>query len=162
MPFDINKYAFNAKLHIINRREVSIVGDVASSYLNYTDLFIENNPSVKIICLKREKESCVQSFLRKTVGRNNFQYGKEPRTIFGITSPDYPSILTKKEAIRTYYDDYYKIAEKFEKKYSNNFKIFDMECLNTSEGVNDILEFCGYEEKDRIISIGLRFNETKK
>ena len=162
MPYYENKLAFKAKIDILLNRKAPNVGDVASSYLGYVPLFIKTFPDIKMVCLKREKDSCVASFMRKTKGRNNFQYGKEPRTLFEITSPDYPSFYTKEEATELYYDDYYKLAKDLETAYPDNFKIFDMEYLNTFEGVNKILEFYDIDEKDRVCTVGLQMNQTEK
>jgi len=160
MPFEPCTHAYDAKKKQILELEDTYVGDVASSLIGYTEWFIEDYPNIKIVCLKRNKKECIESFLRKTKGRNNFQYGKEERTIFCITSPDYSADITKREAVDEYYNDYYRIAEFLEKDFPNNFKIFNTEDLNTHKGVSDILEFC--EFKDKTISIGLQFNETKK
>jgi uncharacterized membrane protein len=85
--------------------------DVAPYYLDSID-YINERAKAKFVCLKRNKEDTVNSFVRNKV-------------------------MSRNEASK-YYDDYYKKAEEFDKKYSN-FKIFDTEELNSPERIEEFL-----------------------
>lgn len=49
---------------------VRLIGDIALYYLQYVDLIVERNKNVRFICLRRDKEETVESWMRKSaVGR---------------------------------------------------------------------------------------------
>lgn len=53
---------------------------------------------------------------------------------------------TLKSALLQYWDNYYAKAEEYEKIYPKNFRIFEIDALNSSFGQQEILEFCGLKE----------------
>ncbi len=79
--------------------------------------------------------------------------------IWDMAFPKYP-LQDKKEGIAQYYDDYYKEAERLEKHYPGNFKIFMVEELNSDAGVANILDFIRVPKKDRNIVKNIRENTT--
>ena len=56
---------------------------------------------------------------------------------------------TMEEAIGKYYNFYYEEAEKYQLKYPDIFRIFPIDDLNTEEGKNSIMDFCGFAQKSR-------------
>ncbi len=70
--------------------------------------------------------------------------------------------LPKEEGCRRYVKEYYEECEEYEKSMPENFRIFDIEDLNSYEGVRSILEFCGISEEEMEIDevFGTHINMT--
>jgi len=134
------------------------VFDTGTYYLNYVQSLINgwNNHeyakeryNLKFVCLKREKEATVKSFLEKFKRQNNnpLQNHNDASLVtneWDLAFPKYDGVSLR-EAVENYYDDYYDIAEQFQKHNPEIFKIFDTEDLNSQQGVSSILSFVGYE-----------------
>src|SRR4051812_7439769 len=45
---------------------VRMIGDIALYYLTYVELIASHNPNVRFICLRREREQTIRSWLRKS------------------------------------------------------------------------------------------------
>ena len=136
------------------------VGDVGMYYLPYVDFLMDKYPDCKFVCLKRDKEQTVQSFMKKTPERNhwmpnNGEWKKDPN--WDQCFPKY-DVERKLEALETYWDDYYDRSEKYADKYPRNFKIFKIEDLNNEKQVDRILNFCKFEKKN--IVTNLRLNKS--
>ncbi len=138
-----------------------ITGDIAFYYLPYVPLIREAIPEVKFICMKREKEATVNSYI-KWVGRLNFcpwinHDGRHWN--FNHWDQCYPkyNVPTIEEAVSLYYDEYYSIAEKYEQKYPSQFKIFGIEALNTEAGQQKIFDFL--EINSPIFRVGIKSNQ---
>ena len=148
-----------------------LVGDVGCYYLPYIGFLMKslNEVSVlkqgydfKFIIMKREKAKVVESFLKKFKRQNNNplqNHGNEKIKVdeWDKSFPKYDN-MSPREAIEKYYDDYYKIADVFEERHPDNVKIFDIDYLNSHEGVSEILEFVDVKNK-HIIS-GIKKNTT--
>jgi len=140
IPLPWEKSYIHFKLYverIYNTYPGFFVGDIAFYTLNYTEYFFKMFPNVKFVCLKRNKEDVVKSFIKMVNLHNtsnvNIINGEHWNALWrtksqGITFwrhclPKYD--LPLKEAWEKYYDDYYNIATDLEIKYSN-FKIWDI------------------------------------
>lgn len=136
----------------------NIVGDVGFYYLNYVEMFLEWLGSTKFVCLKRDRDEVIDSNVRcgKSLGANHFTSTKskywDPTIDLGrVESRMYRASFPKfdaprAEAIGMYWDEYYRRAEIWQDKYPDNFRIFDMkETLNTLDGQQEMLKFCGLE-----------------
>ncbi len=142
--------------HILERSN-GIVGDVASFYLPYVHRILEWFPDAKFVCLKRDRDLCIASLIAKHGKFNLYQDGVSPGNVWQTASPTFSSELSREEATAAYYDLYHEIAEDIESEHPERLRIFDTECLNTSDGVQSILDFCGFREPD--IIVGLRTNQ---
>ena len=148
-----------------------LVGDVAMYYLPWVEFFMSsltqlphliNGFDFKFIVMHRDIEEIVQSFLVKFKRQNNnpLQNHNDP----SITVNEWDACFPKhddmplEEAIRMYCSDYYKVSEELQKKYPDNVKIFDVESLNSKEGVMSILAFVGIENPVAIT--GIKRNES--
>jgi len=136
------------------------VGDVGMYYLSYVDFLLEKYPECKFVCLKRDKEATIKSFMKKTPGRNhwmehNGKWKKCPN--WDQCFPKY-NVERKLDALAAYWEDYYKRSEEFEKKYLKNFKIFNVEDLNNAEQVERMLNFCLIERPNVVTN--LRMNKS--
>lgn len=144
---------------MIHAQSGYILGDCAPWYLNYTDYAIKNFQDIKMVCLKRKKESCVNSIyqVNNMLGVNHYtdahsvhwdseRWGLDETDsrMYRVCFPKYN--LPMHEAISKYYDDYYKISAEYEKKYPDNFRVFDVDkALNTEKGQIEMLKFCNIE-----------------
>ena len=72
------------------------------------------------------------------------QWHKDPN--YDPTYPTY-NCNTKEESLNLYYDHYYYEAKLLEEKYPEQFRVFDTESLNTSDGVKNILTFVKIEDE---------------
>ncbi len=140
-------------------------GDIAFYYLNYVRYLKKNYPNIKFVCLKRDRNETIESYLIKSEDRNNWlnhnetQWKKSP--VFYNSYPKY-NVQTKREALEQYYDDYYKQAEIFAFEFPGLFKVFPMQYLNTDKGVTQILSHCGFTLKEMILNTDCHFNKNEK
>lgn len=146
-----------------------VVYDGGSYFLAYVPVimnswnqheYANNRYDVKFICLKRDKEKTVQSYLRKFKKQNNnpLQNHNDPNiqtNEWDLSFPKYDGISLE-EAVSKYYDEYYSVCEFWQTKYSSNFRIFNTETLNSELGVSTILDFVGYDNPNIITSIQKR------
>ena len=136
-----------------------VVFDAGIYYFSYVPALIKSwnmheyakqRYDLKFVCLKRDKESVVESFLLKFKKQNNNplqDHGDDSLVVneWDNSFPKYPNDLSLREAIERFYDDYYEIANQYSEIYPENFKIFDTNCLNSESGVTSLLRFIGYE-----------------
>jgi len=157
--------------------KVELIGDIAMYYLTYVEDILKLNPTVKFVCLKRDKNETVKSWLNKTqikrwrskkladyfysiISRTpyfeEYNYWEENDCLSIKKDPIWDKCFpkftasNKEEAIRMYWEYYYNEAEQLAQQYSQNFKIFDISLLNNNEGQSEVLSFCGLN-KDRQI-----------
>ena len=164
MPWDFDGQYAQTSLEFFKSLEATC-GDVASWYLPYVKYYLQHEDRVKIICLKRDREEVVRSFLTKTgwkranhwTSHNSIYYREQPTVpqAFDMHFPKYdlPSSL----ALVKYWDEYYKKAEALERRFDGRFKIFDMGfVLNTDEGQRKLFSFI--EVSNPNIYLGLKAN----
>jgi len=141
--------AINAFLHNVTRmygvaifyQHIYLSVGSAMWFLPYTDIIMDNFPDSKIVCLKRNKEETVRSWINKATTpkgafRNWFTdvkskyWGKSnldgsAKHMFHAYYWCFPHFdLPFEEAVEAYYDEYYRLAEEYEEKYPDNFKIY--------------------------------------
>tara|TARA_R110002020_G_scaffold457122_1_gene673923 strand:+ start:1759 stop:2382 length:624 start_codon:yes stop_codon:yes gene_type:complete len=150
-PLDINNPEMaDIYLDNINSRTLPIKADISLWWLNFVDQIVDKyKDDVKFICLRRDKEQTVNSYVKKmningTNGMNHVQdhdgsfYAKNP---WDASYPNFEADSLP-EALGLYWEDYYKRSEEFTKKYPNQFKLVDMLDLNDKDKVLDLLNFC--------------------
>ena len=148
-----------------------LVGDVSFYYLPYvvnlmnmSKINLSQTHDFKFIILKRERSAVVKSFLHKfkIQGNNPLQsikaIGVKPDE-WDDCFPTYDKVDLQ-TSIEMYYDDYYKESEALEDRWNDDIRIFDVDVLNTSEGVMRLLGFIGVENP--IIIVGIRKNQGLK
>lgn len=128
-----------------------VSGDVAFFYLPYVEWVAKEAPETTFICLKRNREETIESYMKKTMHRDHWSRK--------CTNSDpwdrlYPKFETddKREAIGMYWDMYYAEATRLEKS-GVRIKTFDMNLMNTKEGVKEILEFCGLDSASARVGV---------
>lgn len=165
LPHKFNERKFQRYMSRLWRRKTRIVADVALWTLPYVTAILGEYPSTKFICLKRDKEAVVKSFMRKTRKRNHWtqfsskhwDLGEWPNEMKCPYRNCYPRFDADKEDALGFYWDYYQIvSEMYEAAFPDSFRIFPVEDLNTRDGCESILDFAGYEEMR--IKVGLHKN----
>jgi hypothetical protein len=157
LNWDADIYAFIgkwARLFYHVTPVLPIIADVAHWYLPFVPNILEVNPTAKFVCLKRDIEKIVTSFMYKVPDTSHWtiKYCKHWHEkwnrghAYRERFPHYD--LPKEEGCRHYVTKYYKACEDYTQQIPNNFRIFDIEALNTEKGVRSILEFCGLSEED--------------
>jgi len=129
-------------------------GCVALYFLPYVSDIVKKYPHVKFICLVRSRAEVIKSFsihagdFNWWMNHDGSQFRKDP-----IWDPSFPKLNahTREEAIGKYWDDYFEATLELESAYPNNFKAFDLEILNTPEGINKLLDFAGYPNQGRVL-----------
>jgi len=161
LPWEPDRKLLQRKLADYRSRPYSVVGDVAFYYLPYVHHIQRLHPDAYFVCMKRDKDETVRSYLKKTARRNHWiehdgsEWIKDPRW-----DPCYPKydLENKVAAIGRYWDDYYAISEMLEHRHQN-FKIFNIECLNSDDGLRAILGFLGIKDKTIIRNLVLNKSE---
>jgi len=143
---------------------VRLIGDAAPYYLPYVGRILAANPQVRFVCLKRDREETVVSFLKMTLHTNYWiaHDGVQwKRTPWDRCFPKY-QVSDKAEAIGRYWDDYYRRAAELEAEYPQAFRIFPTDALNTPEGQHAILGYLGIPEESQRLLVGLRLNAAAR
>lgn len=132
----------------------SVIGEVASYYLNHLPFFFELVPDLKVICMKRNKEDCVRSICRMP---NWFApTGCQIEGFLGCF-PTYD--LPPEEAAAKYYDEYYARVDRLLGKYP--ILMVQLEEFCTVIKQRQILDFVGYETGSYDLGIHLNKGEEK-
>lgn len=151
LPWDFSQTALERKIESLRY----INGDVGFYYLNYVEQIVDIFPQVRFVCLKRNKNEVVESYMKKTRGRNHWMNhdGKNWKNDSKWDSA-YPkfNVSGKSSAIAMYYDMYYKKITYLKRKYPNKIRVFEIDCLNNEKGIRDILSFCGFAEEEMYIT----------
>jgi hypothetical protein len=153
------------------RRDVDIAADVALWNLPYVTAIMGELPDTKFICLERNKEAVVKSFMHKTAKNRNHwtrtdsQYWDEEKWFREKRCPYrncYPRFdADKEEALGLYWDYYHMIAKRYQEAFPDYFRIFPLEYLNSRDGCESILYFAGYEEMTIKVGIHKNYGQTK-
>lgn len=158
--------------------KLSLIGDIAYYYLNYVDDILAINQNVRFVCIKRDKQQTVDSWMQKSsikrwrslrladriksiITRMPYHESKnfwqahdgsvwQPDPVWDKTFPKFEA-ATKREAIEKYWDFYYAEAEKTQQRQPTHFRIFDISKLSNPEGQNEILEFVAVRPEDRVL-----------
>lgn len=165
LPHKFNERKFITYMRKLSNRKARISADVALWNLPYVTAILAKYHKTKFICLKRDKEAVVKSYMAKTPDRNHWtrrdskywsdkKWPREKRCPYGSCYPKFDA--DKEEAIGLYWDYYETVSETYEQAFPDNFRIFSVEYLNTRDGCEKILRFAGYDEM--IIKIGIHKN----
>lgn len=154
LPWHFDVELAQSKLSSIKNLPGDIRGDVAFYYLNYVDFFFECLPDVRVIHIYRDKASVVDSFLKKTAGRNHWMSNSEDyrKDIqWDKCFPKYKGVKSKEEAIAKYYDEYmYGVADLMT-KYANDIFNVNIRDLNNEHMQHMIFDFLNIPAAKRIV-----------
>lgn len=153
-----------------NMNRVRLIGDIAFYYLTYVEQIAARNPHVRFICLRREREATIRSWLAKStierwpskriadrlaawIMRAPYHQAKNfwmehdgsrwaPDEVWDKCFPKFPG-PTREAAIGQYWDYYNEEAEKLAQSLPEVFRIVETEDINTPDGQRAVLDFCG-------------------
>lgn len=166
-----------------------LLGDIGFYYLTYVEDILALQPECKFVCIRRDKEQTIQSWLQKSkvkrwhslwladrlkafVTRAAFQteynYWQEHDGSVWMPDPVWDSCFpkfeaaSKQEAIGKYWDYYYKEATRLANAHPGSFQVFDISDLSCVEGHRSILSFIGLSP-DRMVCGGeVHLHKSKK
>lgn len=158
-------------------KRVRLIGDIAFYYLTYVELLARHNPNVRFVCLRRDREKTIRSWMRKSaierwrskrladrvsslITRSPFHelrnfwmehdgtnWQKDP-----VWDKCFPKFRagSKREAIAMYWDYYYEQAEAMAPRLRGVFRIVETERLDDAEFQSQLLEFCGVPRERQV------------
>ena len=158
LPWNSIDRHYNINRDLILNYPQRVVGDVSFWWLRYVGDLVNDFPNIRIVCMKRDKESTVNSLLKCSNIFNANHYTSEFSKYYDfekypLDKPD--SVVMRscfpkydypiKEAMEAYWEEYYNIAMALETSLANNFRVFDIDVLNSNEGIIDLLTWCGFK-----------------
>jgi hypothetical protein len=155
LSWECDEQAFDNAWNSILHYNGKYVGDVSMFWLPYLERLFNIADNLKVICLQREKQGVVNSYLKKTEGRNHWMDHDGSYWDFCSWDKSYPNfkVETKEEALNRYWDYYYQLVDELIRKYPDRIRIFQMTDLNDEKKVRSLLEFAGFENKNVISNI---------
>lgn len=170
---------FNAQAYasLCRMRRVRLLGDVAFYYLTYVEMLAHRNPNVRFVCLRRDREATIRSWMRKSAilrsrathladwlsglirgtpyyESHNFwmehdgtRWQRDP--LWDKCFPKFEA-SSKHEAIGMYWDYYYEAAEAIARRLGEIFRIVETEHLGEIPFQVDLLEYCGIPPAEQI------------
>jgi len=137
-----------------------VAGDVAFQWQWYAEGLIE--AGARIVYLLRNCEEVVESFIRKSGPRNNWEpwpeLDEDERFRFHECFPSFAA-ESKREALRMYWRLSVGRARDLNARH-DAFEIFPTEALNSEGGVKGILDHLQVPTAARTIETGIRANTT--
>lgn len=157
---------------------LTLMGDIAYYYLSYVEELFDIAPECVAICMKRDRESTVASWMKKssiqrwpslwladklkawltrTPFYTEYNYWQEHDGSRWKKDPVWDSCFPKfaatsrREAIGMYWDYYYLEADRLRQEYPERFRVVDIRELGTPEGQKRVLSFLGIAEDQMVI-----------
>lgn len=146
LPWIVDENRCRRRIDLLLHLPARLVGDTAFYYLPYVDCIASLAPlPVVFVCLRRDREQTVESFLAHTEGRNHWaaHHGARWRRddTWDHAFPSYHGD-DKREQLYRYWDEYYHEAGRWCERLAN-FEIFDTDELDTARGVERLFDFVG-------------------
>lgn len=158
-------------------QRVRLIGDVAFYYLTYVEAIAARNPNVRFLCLRRDIDETVVSWMNKLrvsrwwskyladrfgslitrapfyTSRNHFMNHDgtewEIDLLWDKCFPKFEA-RSKPEAIRKYCEFYYAEAERLAARFAPIFRFVETDQMNDRDYQVGILDFVGIPEGERI------------
>jgi len=158
-------------------QRVRLIGDIAFYYLTYVELLARHNPNVRFVCLRRDREKTIRSWMRKSaierwrskrvadrlsslITRTSYHESRnfwmdhdgttwEKDPVWDKCFPKFRA-ASKREAIAMYWDYYYEQAEAIVSRQRDVFRIVETERLDDIAFQSELLEFCGVPREEQI------------
>lgn len=155
LPWENDELAFNSAWNSILHYNGEYVGDVSMFWLPYLERLFLKSEDLKVICLQREKQGVVKSYMKKTEGRNHWIEHDGKYWDICPWDKSYPNfkVKDKEEALNLYWDYYYHLVEELIKKFPDRIKVFQMTDLNNKQKIEKLLSFAGFKDKNIITNI---------
>lgn len=125
LPWEVDEYRFEKAW----RRIVGTRGDVSMGWLRYLDLVWSKDPSVRVLCLRRDRAETAASWAQQLESRDRFAIpclytDAAGQIVAPSIFPDYGD-LPKAQAAATFWDTYYEQAETWQRLRPDRFRIFE-------------------------------------
>lgn len=135
---------FTGLVDYIENRSEKYICDVSFYNLPYVEQLIDMFDNVKFVVMKRDRQETIDSYMRKTSGRNHWQIHNGTRYKHCPWDSIYPKFegTDKADAIGKYWDYYYNTCSNIDQSLCYNLNTSD---LNNKEKCLDMLNFCGFE-----------------
>ena len=158
-------------------RQVRLIGDVALYYLSYVEEIAAHNPNVRFICLRRERQATIESWVKKAAiprwrskriaDRLASFITHEPyyasRNMWmehdgSVWQPDpvwdkcFPKFVARdiRDAIGQYWDMYFAEAQRLTTLLPDSFRVVETSRLNDRGLQRDLLQFCGIQAAEQV------------
>jgi hypothetical protein len=158
-------------------RRVRLIGDIAFYYLSYVEEIAARNSDVRFICLQREREATIESWINKAaVSRWRSKWLADRLASLITREPFYRSrnywmvhdgsiwqidpvwdkcfpkfeATDMRDAIGQYWDMYYQRAEELSELLPDVFRIVPTSRLGEPEAQRSLLEFCGIPADEQV------------
>ncbi len=152
LPFKPDLEKFEKKFQLL--KEIpSLGGEVAHYNLYYVDQFMEKDPTIKFVCVKRSFELVLKSIMAN-LSFNPYRSLEEGHEAFPKLDVEF------EDAIKMHYDWYYNKAQELTNKYPNNFLIFRINEFSTSYGLGRLFDYLKIPKEDRVYDIGIKVHKT--
>lgn len=161
LPWEADIPAFKEYLSLVTKSPSQFEGEVAFYLLPYVRHAILRYSNVRVICLRRERQACIDSWVRWCATRDlgnpwNLKERKDRADWWGWSFPDYPG-KSIEQAAAAYYDDYYMASQILAAAYPWRFKLVEMErVLNFEEDQRELLQWLGFLEP--VLQPGITYN----
>lgn len=162
LGWNFSEPEIRAHVGSVTQFQGDVIVDVAFYYLNYVEYLIKHLEWIRFICLKRDRAATIRSFLqwnRFNIFDSREERAKMQLTVWHRCFPKY-DLLTKKESLVRYWEDYYRQSECLAARYPQNFRIFDTAVLNSNHGVREILTFLDIPSERQRLFKGIRLHTS--
>lgn len=157
--------AFRSRLKRQGRKSgAKYFGDVALQWTNSLVEWVDEG--ARVVVLKRDRSEFIESFIRKSRRRNNWQRRKDggtPNAPWFNCFPKFPG-PSKREALGQYWDHVYTelVPAAVEQVGPGNILVVYVDVLNNERGLKRILDWVGIDPDDQVIRPGIHRNKTRK
>lgn len=169
LPWQVDQDKLRNRINLFQDR--TKYGDVAYYYLPYIEDMIRKVDDLVVVCLKRNKEDTVNSFMAKVSyyrdkpknhweehdGERWYKDDKFDPTFPNIKAPsDLPQEEYRRYQISRYWEEYYQWAENMAEIH-NNFRVFDIDVLNDRAKQEELFDYIGISNPT--FNLGIRENQ---
>ena len=165
--------------HLRTMKRVRMLGDIAFYYLSYVERIAEHNCNVRFLCLRRDIDETVQSWMNKSsierwrskriadrlaswitrepfhesrnfwMNHDGTQWALDP--VWDKCFPKFEA-PSKHEAIRKYCEYYYEEAERLAPKLRDCFRFVDTDRMNQPDYQTEVLDFIGIARGAQVLT----------
>lgn len=162
LPWEVDIAALERWHHGLSERAkgAALYGDVGASFLPYVPHILEHWPQTKFVCLKRDRQAVIESFMHITPGVNSWSKNSSVAGVPDFWDAMHPDMQEddKEKAIGKYWDMYYEKAAAYAQRYPHAFAVYELEVMNTRSGRDRILDFIGMPPEHRNVDVHVHAN----
>jgi hypothetical protein len=159
--------------------QVRLIGDVASYYLSYVPMIAERHTNVRFLCMRRDIDQTVRSWMKKTkIERWRSRYIADRLASWITRTPFYESrnhwmehsgttwdldplwdkcfpkfeANSKVEAVRKYCEYYYREAERLSADFKHVLRFVEIAELERPDYQSEVLSFIGIPASEQVLT----------